>query len=57
MTNKTIEERIASALNGDAVSAATITELLRDAEAALEKPSDVVAPIQRKLSSCRRGPH
>jgi hypothetical protein len=43
VTTQTIDERIASALNGDAVSAATITELLRDAEAALEKASDIAA--------------
>ena len=39
----TIDERIASALNGDPVSAATITALLRDAEAALEETSDIAA--------------
>ena len=37
----TIDERIASALNGAAVSSATLTELIRDAEAALEEAADI----------------
>ena len=64
----TIDERIASALNSDPVSAATITALLRDAEAALEKHrtsplpntrthSTSVAQIQTKRSSRHALPH